>query len=72
MHMVWRVGMAMTSRCRHFVAISIRIMEDNGRKVKNGAQKWHIDVEWPLLCISYRFVSDPNGPINRVYSSFGT
>ena len=24
------------------------IMEDKGRKVKNGPQKWHVDVEWHL------------------------
>ena len=22
------------------------IMEDKGRKVKNGPQKWHVDIEW--------------------------
>ena len=43
-------------------------IEDNGRKVKNGPQKRHIDVEWHLYCISYRLVSDPNGPISRIYS----
>ena len=46
----------------------MKIMEDNGPKVKNGPQKWHIDIEWHLYCISYRFVSDPNGSINRIYS----
>ena len=41
-------------------------MEDNGRKVKNAPQKWHIGVEWCMYCISYRLVSDPNGSINRI------
>ena len=27
-------------------ALFIKIMEDNGRKVKNGPQEWHTDVEW--------------------------
>ena len=27
-------------------AIFIKNMEDNGRKVKNGPQKRHVDVEW--------------------------
>ena len=48
--------------------IFMKIMEDNGRKVKNGSQEWHIDVEWHLQCILYRLVSDPDGPINRIYS----
>ena len=48
----------------------MKIMEDNGRKVKNGPQEWHIDVEWHMQCISYRLVSDPNGPRNRIYSFF--
>ena len=26
--------------------IFAQIMEDKGRKVKNGPQKWHVDVEW--------------------------
>ena len=29
-------------------AIFLRIMEDNGRKVKNGPPKWQMDVEWHL------------------------
>ena len=48
--------------------ICINIMEDNGRKVKNGPQKRHIDIEWHAQCISYRIVSDPNGPISRIYA----
>ena len=48
----------------------MKIMEDNGRKMKNGTQKRHIDVEWHVQCISYRLLSDPNGPINRIYSFF--
>ena len=43
-------------------------MGDNGRKVKNVPQELHIDVERHLQCISYRLVSDPNGPISRIYS----
>ena len=46
----------------------IKIMEDNGRKVKTVPQAWHIDVEWHLQCILYRPVSDPNGPIYRIYT----
>ena len=42
--------------------IFMKIMEDNGWKVKNGPQEWHIDVEWHMQCISYRLVSDPNRP----------
>ena len=49
-------------------ALFIKIMEDNGRKVKNVPQEWHIDVEWHLQCILYRLVSDPDGPINRKYT----
>ena len=26
--------------------IFVEIMEDEGRKVKNGPQKWYVDVEW--------------------------
>ena len=26
--------------------IFVEIMEDEGRKVKNGPQKWHVDIEW--------------------------
>ena len=48
-------------------AIFIKIMEDNGRKVKHVPQEWHIGVEWHLQFISYRLVSDPNGPISRIY-----
>ena len=29
-------------------SIFMKITEDNGRKVKNGRQKRHIDVEWHL------------------------
>ena len=49
-------------------ALFIKIMEDNGRKVKHVPQEWHIDVEWHLQCILYRLVSDPDGPINRKYT----
>ena len=28
--------------------IFVEIMEDKRRKVKNGAQKWHVDVGWHL------------------------
>ena len=49
-------------------ALFIKIMGDNGRKVKNVPQEWHIDVEWHLQCILYRLVSDPDGPINRIYT----
>ena len=45
-------------------------MEDNGSKVRNRRQKWRIDVEWHMQCISYRLVSDPNGPRNKIYSFF--
>ena len=48
----------------------MKIMKDKGRKVKNAPQEWHIDVEWHLQYISYRLVSDPNGPISRIYSFF--
>ena len=44
-------GRFCVSRCRIGVtlgSIFMKIMEDNGRKVKNGPQKWHIDVEWHL------------------------
>ena len=46
------------------------IVEDDGRKVKHGPQKWHVDVEWHVECISFRFVSGPKGPINRKYTIF--
>ena len=49
-------------------ALFVKRMGDNGRKVKNVPQEWHIDVEWHLQCILYRLVSGPNGPINRIYS----
>ena len=61
------------SRCQIGVtlgSIFMKIMEDNGRKVKNGPQKRHIDVEWHMQCISYRLVSDPNGPISSKYTLF--
>ena len=45
-------------------------MEDKGRKVKSGPQKWHVDVEWHVQCISFRFVSGPKGAINRKYTYF--
>ena len=48
----------------------MKIMQDNGRKVKNGPQEWHIDVEWHMQCISYRLVSDPKGSRNRIYLFF--
>ena len=48
----------------------MKIMDDKCRKVKNGPQEWHIDVEWHMQCISYRLVSDPNGPKSRIYSFF--
>ena len=48
--------------------IFMKIMEDNSPKVKNGPPKRHIDVEWHLQCISYRLMSDPNGPQSRIYS----
>ena len=66
-------GRFCVSRCRIGVtlgSIFMKIMEDNGRKVKNGPQEWHIDIEWHMQCISYRLVSDPNGSINRIYSLF--
>ena len=50
--------------------IFVEIMEDKGRKVQNGPQKWHVDVEWHVQCISFRFVSGPKGPINRKYTFF--
>ena len=28
--------------------IFVGIMEDKGRKVKNGPQKWHVDAEWHI------------------------
>ena len=34
-------------------AMSIKIADDHGRKVKNGPPKWQIDVEWHMECISY-------------------
>ena len=43
----------------------MKIMEDNGRKVKNGPQEWHIDVDLHVECISYLLVFGPSGPINR-------
>ena len=48
--------------------IFMKIMKDNGRKVKNGPQKRHLDVEWHMQCISYRLVSDPNGSKSRIYA----
>ena len=48
----------------------IKTMEGKVRKVKNGPQKPHIDVEWHMPYISYRLVSDPNGPTSRIYSFF--
>ena len=51
-------------------AIFIKIMEDNGPKVKNGPQKRHIDVEWHMYCISYRFVSDTSGSHKQNIYSF--
>ena len=41
MHLWGQLGIALE-------AILIKIMEDNGRKVKNGPQKPHTDVEWHL------------------------
>ena len=41
-----------------------------GQIVKNRPPKSPIDVEWHVRCISYRFVSDPNGPISRIYTFF--
>ena len=49
-------------------ALFIKIMEDNGRKVKNVPQEWHIDVEWCFQRILYRLVSAPDGPINKKYT----
>ena len=66
-------GRFCVSRCRIGVtlgSIFMEIMEDNGRKVKNGPPKRHIDVEWHMQCISYRLVSDPDGPISSIYSFF--
>ena len=48
----------------------MKILTDNGGKVKNGRQKRHIDVEWHLYCISNRLVFDPNGPISSKYTFF--
>ena len=48
-------------------ALFIKLMEDNGRKVKNVPQEWHIDVERHFQRILYRLVSDPDGSINRIY-----
>ena len=28
--------------------VFVEIVEDKGRKVKNGPQKWHVDVGWHL------------------------
>ena len=61
MHLWGQLGIALKT-------IFIKIMEDNGRKVKNVPQEWHIDVVWHLQCILYRLVSDPNGPIYRIYT----
>ena len=63
MHLMGQLGVALGS-------IFMKIMEDNSPKVKNGPPKRHIDVEWHLQCISYRLVSDPNGPKSRIYSFF--
>ena len=63
MHLRGQLGVTLGS-------IFMKIMEDIGRKVKNGPPKRHIDVEWHLKCISYRLVSDPNGPKSRIYSFF--
>ena len=35
-------------------------------KAKDGPQKRHLHVEWHMQCISYRPVSEPNVPINRI------
>ena len=53
----------------------LRISGMNWRiSVRNCAfpQKWrhHIDVEWHVQCIAFRFVSGPKGPINRKYTFF--
>ena len=41
MHLRGQLGVTVGS-------IFMKIMENNGRKVKNGPQEWHIDVEWHL------------------------
>ena len=46
----------------------MKIMEDNGRKVKNGPQKRHIDVDLHVSCVSYLLVFGPSGSKNRKYS----
>ena len=49
MHLRGQLGVTLGS-------IFMKIMEDNGRKVKNGPPKRHVDV------------SVPNGSINKLYS----